>query len=68
MPVDHVGRKFSDAEPAASTRWVLRLLWSGPAICWLFLRTAGFEARPISSAGKIERPTAVRTVFERPEG
>jgi hypothetical protein len=29
---------------------------------------AGFEVRPIPSAGKIERPTAVRTVFERPAG
>jgi hypothetical protein len=29
---------------------------------------AGFEVRPIPSAGKIERPTAVRTVFERPGG
>jgi hypothetical protein len=28
----------------------------------------GFEVRPILSAGKIERPTAVRTVFERPGG
>jgi hypothetical protein len=27
--------------------------------------SAGFEARPIPSAGKIERPTAVHTVFER---
>jgi hypothetical protein len=29
---------------------------------------AGFEVRPIPSAGKIERPTAVRTVFEGPGG
>jgi hypothetical protein len=29
---------------------------------------AGFEVRPIPSAGKIERPIAVRTVFERPGG
>jgi hypothetical protein len=29
---------------------------------------AGFEVRPIPSAGKIERPTAVRTFFERPAG
>jgi hypothetical protein len=29
---------------------------------------AGFEVRPIPSTGKIERPTAVRTVFERPAG
>jgi hypothetical protein len=29
---------------------------------------AGFEARPIPSTRKIERPTAVRTVFERPVG
>jgi hypothetical protein len=29
---------------------------------------AGFEERRIPSAGKIERPTAVRTVFERPVG
>jgi hypothetical protein len=28
----------------------------------------GFEVRPILSAGKIERPTADRTVFERPGG
>jgi hypothetical protein len=28
----------------------------------------GFEVRPIPSAGKIERPTAVRTVVERPGG
>jgi len=28
----------------------------------------GAEVRPIPSAGKIERPTAVRTVFERPWG
>jgi hypothetical protein len=29
---------------------------------------ASFEVRPIPSAGKIERPTAVRTVSERPGG
>jgi hypothetical protein len=29
---------------------------------------AGFEVRPKESAGKIERPTAVRTVFEGPGG
>jgi hypothetical protein len=29
---------------------------------------ASFEVRPVPSAGKIERPTAVRTVFERQGG
>ena len=29
---------------------------------------AGFEVLPKESAGKIERPTAVRTVFEGPGG
>jgi cold shock protein len=29
---------------------------------------AGFEVRSISPVGKIERPTAVRIVFERPAG
>ena len=33
-----------------------------------FPSAAGFEVRPIPSAAKIERPTAVRTVFERPAG
>ena len=29
---------------------------------------AGFEVRPVPSAGKVERPTAVRTVFGGPGG
>jgi hypothetical protein len=46
------------------------LLLSGPTICWLSLSGPCFEMRPIPipSAGKIERPTAVHTVFERPAG
>ena len=43
MPVDHFGRKFSGAEPAASTRWVFLLLLSGPAICWLSLSGRWFR-------------------------
>ena len=44
MPVDHFGRKFSGAEPAASTRWVFLLLLSGPVICWLSLSGRWFRA------------------------
>jgi hypothetical protein len=42
-PVDHFGRKFSGAEPAASTRWVFLLLLSVPAICWLSLSGRWFR-------------------------
>ena len=57
------------SSPPVPPRGVLLLL-SGPTICWLSLSGPCFEMRPIPIplAGKIERPTAVHTVFERPAG
>jgi hypothetical protein len=44
------------------------LIWQALQSASSLSRTAGFEVRPKESAGKIERPTAVRTVFEGPGG
>ena len=51
-------------KPAASTRWVFLLIWQARQSADSLSPAAGFEVRPKESAGKIERPIAVRTVFE----
>ena len=55
-------------KPAASTRRVFLLMWQARQSAGSLSLAAGFEVRPKESAGKIERPTAVRTVFEGPGG
>ena len=55
-------------KPAASTRRVFLLMWQARQSADSLSPAAGFEVRPKESAGKIERPTAVRTVFEGPGG
>ena len=41
-------------------------MWQARQLPNSLLPAAGFEARPKESAGKIEWPTAVHTVFEGP--
>ena len=53
---------------AAPTGRVFLLIWQAWQIASSLSPAAGFEVRPKGSAGKIERPTAVRTVFEGPGG
>jgi hypothetical protein len=54
------------SQPLQAVGFPFALVGSGDLLA-LPLRP-GFEVRPFPSAGKIERPTAVRTVFERPGG
>ena len=51
-------------KPAASTRRLFLLTWQARQSAGSLSPAAGFEVRPKESAGKIERPIAVRTVFE----
>jgi hypothetical protein len=55
-------------KPAASNRRVFLLIWQARQSAGSLSPAAGFEVRPKESAGKIGRPTAVRTVFEGPGG
>jgi hypothetical protein len=55
-------------KPAASTRRVFLLIWQARQSPGSLSPAAGFEVRPKEPAGKIGRPTAVRTVFEGPGG
>ena len=72
--IEPVGLRFrahavgEGLKPAASTRRVFLLIWQARQSPGSLSPAAGFEVRPKESAGKIERPTAVRTVFEGPGG
>ena len=55
-------------KPAAFTRRVFLLNGQARRPADSLSLAAGFEVRPKEAAGKIERPTAVRTVFEGLEG
>ena len=63
-----LGAASEGLKPAASTRRVFLLMWQARQSAGSLSPAAGFEVRPKESAGKIERPTAVRTVFEGPGG
>ena len=51
---------------AASARRVFLLIWQARQSAGSLSPAAGFEVRPKESAGKIDWPTAVHTVFEGP--
>jgi len=54
--------------PAVEVLRVVLLIWQTRQSADSLAPAAGIEAQPKESAGRIEYPTAVRTVFEGPRG